>query len=202
MPYPVRADLAAYLQEQGMAPSPAPSDATLDRRLAAAVQGWERDSGWRPFLSTGVPETRAFHASYNGLVDLGGGLLSLASVALGTTAFALGTDLRAEAFGGDVATALTLLRGGAGPLAVTGVWGRVAEVPPDVFEAVLARAALSFVPTLLASVGGTGAVKKETAGPVTYEYDVSVASLNRGKAGALEAVYAGALEAWRRVAIV
>jgi len=155
--YPTAEHIEAFLKSNSTWPTDADKQA-MAQYIAGIVADacaaeWERIVGWKPFLSTGESETRRFYEiDSRGVLQLGAAQ-SIATVQIGTA-----TPLIADEsywLEPDNATTAGYISGlvlGDGwgyygatisrrsPIAITGVFGRVTEVPGDVFLALLKRA--------------------------------------------------------------
>jgi hypothetical protein len=121
----------------------------------AAVDEWETLTGWRPFLAGAEDEVRAFDATDStGWLDFEGGAVSVSSVSIATTVLTLGEQYWLTpgnaASQGRPFTGIqfspryqTLGWRRPGGISVTARWGYDAELPADVFQACLQRAAIN-----------------------------------------------------------
>jgi hypothetical protein len=151
-------ELEAFLQGAGLISAPRVSPETLldlEGALASAQEAFEARVNWRPFLQGGADSTRFFDAPKSRLLDLQGGLLSVASVTVSGVAQVVNSDyfLMPEnaSLRGLPSTYLEfsrLLVGGRRAVAVTGRWGRVSTLPEDARQAVLAKASVFLAPQL------------------------------------------------------
>lgn len=140
----------------------------LAAKLDAALEAWEQETGWVPFVSSGATETRFYDPpgpppSRGGfgirgggrLLSLDGGLLSLTSVVVNGQEYDPANQLRLKpdnaAARRKPVTRIEFSRPVLGPaqcVAVTGVWGYSREWPEDARQAVLDWAAHLCVPEL------------------------------------------------------
>lgn len=119
---------------------------------AAAIREFEERTGWYPFLADAeaADEERFFDATDGfGYLDLGAGLLELASAGVQGRDFVVGSDLWLRPSNAPAQRRpysqiqfVNSVQGGApfpqpNVIRITGLWGRVREVPPDVWYAVL-----------------------------------------------------------------
>ncbi|MBW3637061.1 MAG: hypothetical protein KY445_11470 [Armatimonadetes bacterium] len=164
--YPDAAAVEALIRSAGYWPTD-PTKQELARiqaeiGAAAARDEWERVTGWEPFLAGAAATARTFNATdHTGFLDFEGGALSVQSVAingqpaLGVTRYQpqpQNAVSRGQAFLGiQMARYNSALlntnftfNGNAefGRIEVVARWGRVAEVPGDVYQAILQKAAL------------------------------------------------------------
>lgn len=158
--YPKASDLTEFLTAGKLIESGQTFD--TEGAIDAAVADWERDTGWKPFLSTGDDEEREF------LVDPGrpdqylprlvsrrlflhAGLLDVTSVKSGT-----GEDLPSGTWalmprdGVTLQAPYTDIWVGAHvrSIVINGKWGFCEDLPEDVWRAVLGRAACLVLPQL------------------------------------------------------
>jgi hypothetical protein len=167
--YPTGQDMTRFFETLPVTVS---DDLDADALIADAVAEWETRTGWYPYLSTGQAQTRLFDPPREGRVlSLEGGLLSLSSLAIGvipdqtgsyqdgvgTAGTVLVNNLnfylapRNAAVRGQAFTEVEFLsrvRGVPQSVGVTGVWGRVPEVPDDVWRVILGYGAFLAVPEM------------------------------------------------------
>lgn len=156
--YPTDSDVAALA-----ASVPLPSGFTFTGMAAAAVAEWERATGYRPFLGSGMPETRTYDppgpnrrtlAGFSllgggRLLDLESGIYGLTSVSIGVgpsapgTVLTLGTDFWLDPLNADtIGVPWQRIRfraptfGLEGSVAVVGLFGYGALVPEDAWQAI------------------------------------------------------------------
>jgi hypothetical protein len=83
MAYPVADDLVAFAAASGLIDLLATDEAMLQDLLDAAVEDFEAQTGWTPFLSSGADSARTF-GNYPHALDknlyLPGGLTSITSI--------------------------------------------------------------------------------------------------------------------------
>ncbi len=160
--YPNGGDVVANIIGGGYYPSDTTQAAVTDSRAELAAQAvaaeFERRVGWEPFLAGATATERVFNATDgNGLLDLEGGLISTPTLNVGGTAYdstRFQTMPRNAISRGRAITSLQFCSGlyssssysFAPQIKVTGQWGRVATVPPDVWNACL-RLAMVLVMT-------------------------------------------------------
>src|SRR5512146_1155633 len=88
MAWPTSSDLLVYLRASGLVSSTLTSTEELldfSGAVSAAIDQWEDETGWSPFVSTGAVEYRRFLPPIGALLDLGGGLLTLSTLAVDCT---------------------------------------------------------------------------------------------------------------------
>lgn len=94
MGWPTSSDLQNYLKAGGlMALDPTATELLLDfsGALNAAVERWNDETRYWPFLSTGTDEARRFLPPTQMLLDLNGGLVALTSLMIDVTYTSSGT---------------------------------------------------------------------------------------------------------------
>jgi hypothetical protein len=164
--WPRPEDISGYFQWAGV--NLAFDDTLLVvRALDGAAREFERRTQYRPFLSDGLTETRLFDSAPNTYLDLRAGLLSVSSLTVNGQPYAQGTQfwlkpdnapaegkpftaidfsgLREFGYAQLYSPLTTLFFPGFGhqSVAVTGVWGYCLQLPPDVWQAVMVKAAAS-----------------------------------------------------------
>ncbi len=191
--------LVADLQELLTSASAFDASANLDLAdlLDQAVEEFESETGYTPFLNTNAAEsTRYFnapgpivrpHATLLGggrKLFLSAGVLSISLLAIDGVAKTAGLDYYDGVFqnNGPVTMIEFSDRVFSRPngISITGVWGYCSTLPKMAFNAVLARAAMKALPLLasrrrVTAEGETGLVKAIATGPVRTEYAVSAA---------------------------
>lgn len=181
--YPDHAALALYLQNecnsQGFNINPTTQD--LDTKLQAAIEQFENETGWKPFLQDQANVVRTFDppgargAATSSDQILGGGralvfgagLMALTSVVTGITtttpngtAQILNQDFRLLPSNASVegrpwilVQFMQIQYGPVQSVQVTGQWGRVANCPYSVRNAILRQAARLFLEDYVVSEG-------------------------------------------------
>lgn len=163
--YPTGADVEVLLRSASYWPTDATKQALAmlqaDIGAAAASEEWERLTGWAPFLADAVATERTFYQGIDlrGRLDFKGGAAQIESVNRNGQALSIGTqyrlfpenaDSRGEAvtalefgaYGYGNGLAFSGFSGAYSPLTITARWGRVKEVPGDVWQAIQQKAAL------------------------------------------------------------
>lgn len=149
--WPTSYEVLSFLAAAGFTVS---AEAGTDQVLAA-VDEWERLTGWQPFLGPtddGDPvlAVRAFDPpEWGDTLPLRGGLLSIEGVTVGVSPTSTGTVLAATGYQGEpvLGQPFTELRfrtgwhGGPGSVRIEGWWGYCSTLPHDAYDAVLKRAA-------------------------------------------------------------
>lgn len=164
--YPTDADLTEALQGLGTDPALLQTMASrISGAIAAAVEQWETSVAWHPYLADAEDSTRYFdpptRPSGGGRVPgtktlyLKGGLISLTSLTVSGTAFARDLDFYTRpdnaAVRGQAITEIDFLAplyGLPRTIAVTGRWGRVTQIPDDVWIAILDYAKSQVLPEI------------------------------------------------------
>lgn len=196
MAYPIADELAAWMVAQRLLAA-VPEDLTaLETALLAAIAGWEGDTYWTPFLAEAG--TRRFDGPQGYRLFPPVGILSLSSLTVGGTALTEDDDyvLMDPKLGRYAYQSIEFtgwVAGGRRLVVATGVFGCATELPADARLAILSKAAAG----ISTDSTSTGALKREKAGPVEYEYDVSGGAAT--KVSQLEATYAAAVKRYRRM---
>lgn len=173
--YPTANDLQSFLTKAGLYDANQSPD--LDAITKAAKTAWERLTCWRPFLSSGLDESRIFvlqpyrAAAYlprwaTTRLYLRSGLLSVTSITSDG-----GTLTQDEDWGFLPAAGAQMeppytdiwLRGVSSPITITGKWGYCDTLTDDVWQIVLQAAAQMAFPQIeLATTGGVQSVQTLT----------------------------------------
>lgn len=152
----------------------------FDGAVAAAAGEWESRTGFFPFVSSGVPETRVFDGQWDNAIRFSGGLVSLSEngVTINGAIYAptfyalkpnnapvMGRPYRSVKFGrlqegwlpvvnGPAEDGITYLGGAQRVIGITGMWGfcTAATLPPSVKNAVLCRAAALISPQIALAI--------------------------------------------------
>jgi hypothetical protein len=202
--YPIVADLDSYLRALGIL-----SDADLAAFLAnvdleglieAAVDAWEMDTGWIPFLRDSTPVSRRFdppgpnrrtvsRGGHNRL-DLAAGLLEVTAFVTGYSSTDAGTAAVLEddywlwpANAAIENRPWTLVEfaasswGGPQSIQITGYWGYSATIPGDAWQAILRQAGLLAYSEITLQL--TGGMVGWSEADVKEEYDLSPLELHR-----------------------
>lgn len=180
--YPVAADLQAALEEAQL--FDAGLAGSLELACEVAAETWEHECDWGPFLAKADETTRHFNVRASDVVRFEGGLVDVpSSVVCDGVALVEGETFwmepEAASEWGKPYTQMRFARRiqtGARGLVVTGFWGYCRELPPDVWNAVLSRAALELraplerriVVALVAAQESV--VKAKESGPLRVEY--------------------------------
>jgi hypothetical protein len=194
MPYPSAGDLEAFLLGRGIK-GDGETDALLYAdAVAAAATAWERDTHWTPFLA-GAEETRVFDGPEGRVLHLPVGVVSISDLTIGGYAYTVDSDYFLQhRFGGTGPYTAIEFGGyhtGARRLvSITGVFGYQIDLDAQVKQAILAKAAADFI-----GFEDSGAVSRYSAGPVTYQYDLTA---GRGRTDRLAAMYEEAVRRYRR----
>jgi hypothetical protein len=197
--YPTTEEFEVALTESGLMEF-APSD--LGGALQAAIATWERDTDWGPFLSSGDEEARRFTLIGGKMLFLKSGLVEAPSLftvdgrelVLNQTYWlepANHAPYTKVLFGLPV---WSLMQG----CVIIGKWGYCSEVPNDVWQAILNKAALNMSDqiqrkwneTKTAEINASGIVKAKESGPLRMEFQ----RVDGSKTLDLSATF----EAWKR----
>lgn len=160
--YPTAADIEAMMRSTGYWPTDETKQtlAGIQCQIAAdaAKDNWEHYTGWYPFLADTTATERVFdRIDHTGLLDLEGGAIEVVSAAFNGTTQNLGENytlfprnaiakkqaITALDFGNYRGNHSTLTSGySRNSIVVNAKWGRVTEVPGDVWQALQQLAAL------------------------------------------------------------
>lgn len=168
MPYPTSLELAEFCVDARLIEG-FPTDYTpYETAMAAAIAKWEKLTGWTPFLTPVMDESRVYREWQPALLDLKGGYVSITSVTFDDEATPatvhLDYDLKPD--GSTPTRFLRLWRLPSQKITVVGRPGYAESCPDDVRRALLAYGAAQ-VATLL---NGTGQVVEVRQGDVAYKY--------------------------------
>lgn len=201
MLYPTGSDLAAFLAPAGL-----DLDAfDLERLAAAGIAAFERATG-RTFLAADGTRTFDPPTAPGGVLDLRADLAELTSVSYAGTALTVPAQVRALPLAGPPYDRLQFQRfhgmpalpwwSQLGQISVTGLWGYGETLPGDVFEAMLAQAALQVhAQALHAATGGLKVWREKDRSE-----DYGGGSWDALRAG-WEDLVGAAVGAYRRVAV-
>lgn len=195
---PTSADVVAALASAGVTAT----EGDCDLALAAAIEQWEAESGYSPFVASDTATEGRLYVPSSGthtVISLGGGILptgtitlSLAGEALDSTAYILKPESASRT--GKPYTYLKLLtravEADSGALTLSGRWGYCADdaVPSLVISALVGKAALEVAEPLQSASarGGDGAVYTKV-GQGTVDLDLATSAAER----------MAALEGWK-----
>jgi len=187
--YPSEADVLALLTSAGMITEDTVTDLLrIPARLNGLIGQFEQDTGYAPFLATGVQETRKFRRdSPSQLWDMLGGIIP-GSITLvthtglfdefGTTTFTLEPEEWYTMVPYDPAPRkrpyeyLKLAhRGKIGVIAVTANWGYWTQLPAEVWQAILMGTAALIYPSIKNALDaqGGGPVQRVKRGELEVE---------------------------------
>lgn len=191
MPYPDAGELAAFMVQRGIVEADGIDLDSLALAVESASQAWERDTGWFPFLA-GESETRTFDGPEGRVMFLPVGLVSVSDLSVGGSAYTAGESyfLQHRVGSSGPYTAIEFggyLTGARRVIEITGVFGYTSELPADVKQAIMSKAASDVL-----DMAAAGPVVRETVGPVTYQYG------DKGRLDRLNKVYAEAVARYKR----
>ncbi len=175
--YPDAGDLTVLLDDMQQAIPAEP-----ERMVLAAIEEFERMTGWRPYLSDCAESVHYFDPPERWRqepLDLGGGFAEISEIrvrvgyARNGSALVEHRDYELLEYGGDSTSwwgIRFVVDPGNGPrsIKVTGKRGAVEEISEDAFEGILAGAAAR---SMRMTQTGPGPVHMERLGPRTVEYD-------------------------------
>lgn len=196
--WPTEMDLQVRLVQAGLLDNPATQAQrdTIDlaQALDRAVDWWERETGFKPFLAETIDST-LYYNSENGVTDLQGGYVSITSLSVNTQGKVSNQDYRAfpvnapqrqepftylnwgyvngifPQFSGTfpIFTGIEFPQPGqAGAVAVTGKRGYAQFLPEAAFRSVLDIAGVDLIPTL--EPLKLGAIISKREGDTQYDY--------------------------------
>lgn len=175
--------------------------------LNATVADFEQRTGWIPFLSDGESDTRTFDGTdADGMLQLGGGVISVSSITVQGSALTTGnywlrrSDSLKRRYPYDMIQFRSGVQAGAVSLypdyiVVTGVWGYCSEAPPDVWNAVLQKAAASTLYQLIDQPN----VAAQSEDGFSEEFDQVGPMTPFGRADRWEKEYAAVAQRYMRV---
>ncbi len=174
MPYPTGSDLSTYLIATGQITAAPASLLYYNDVMSAVALDWEKDTGWVPFLA-GASASRTFDGGEGYRLFLPVGIISLSALTIDGSAYTVDTDFYlAHQFKGGPYMAVDFpfyVGGDRRAIVITGVFGYQTTLDKAVERALLMRGGREIIDSQFS----TGELKKETVGPVSYEYDVSTA---------------------------
>lgn len=168
--WPTEDDLSDLIESCGVVDTTNAQFAKLNlaSKIEAAIEAFETQTKWTPFLADGTATTRSFDFPAGGYLTLDGGLVSITTVASGGQVLTAGQQYVPKpdnapqrkkpytsiALRGCPPPGYGISPGRHVTIDVTGVWGYAASVPADVFDAVLGYAAALCVPQIALQISG------------------------------------------------
>jgi hypothetical protein len=179
MAYPTGTDLAGYLIATGLVSEPDADTAHYNDVMAAVALDWEKDTGWIPFLTPDLGEEETEERTFDGAEGYrlfpSVGILTLDTLTISGTSYTVDEHFYlSHRFKGGPWMAIDFsfyVSGYRQSIVIAGTFGFQATLDKAVERALLMRGARE----VLDSAMTTGELRKETVGPVTYEYDTSAA---------------------------
>lgn len=182
--YPTADNLLTFLQSVGLFSNPPTTEQDgfdLDTAIGAAVDEWERRSGFKPFLADTAETTWSFESDLSACIDLQGGFVSISAVNLNSVARTINRDFRTMPrnaallkkpityllWNGYVRP-FPVITGQAAAVTVTGLRGYEILLTDEHFRGILKLAAISLLPEL-ATLKTDGVIKKRQ-GDTEYTY--------------------------------
>lgn len=166
--WPGKNELLALLESCGVVDTTSAQfgQLNLQAKIEAAIDTFEEQTQWTPFLADGNPTTRTYDFPAGGYLNLDGGLVTLTSVASGGQVLTAGLHYIVKpdnapqrkkpytsmALRGGLSVPLGTSYGYRRTVDVTGVWGFAASLPASVFDAVLGYAAALCVPQIALNI--------------------------------------------------
>ena len=210
--YPTPATVETLIRSAGYWPTDPTKEALAQIQtqigLEAARDEFERLTGWNPFVAGPVATERRFEATdHSGYLDFQGAAVEVTSVAVAGVVQSPGQfslqPINALSRGEPILGLQMGTRGAAtGSIAVVARWGRVAEIPGDVYQAILQKAALVVLTQVenlqsIASISEDGFSKAyDTVGIVTQK---DLAAGGMGGGGIWGANFEKIAARWKRV---
>lgn len=178
MSYPTYLDLKAFLKGRGIDICNDLSKADWQNAVSAAIEQWEYETGWDPFLANSVDETRIIDGPESSMIFPDFGIVSLTSLTIGTKLLSSTTEYwlqhRRPRSGPYMAIELAgYATGERRSVTLVGKFGYALTVPQDARDAILAKVAYDLYSTI---TGIEGEVRREKQGPVEYEYQTPTGS--------------------------
>ena len=208
MAYPTYADLQAFALTAGIITS---ADNALDYRhtIAAAIDKWERDTNYLPFIATS--QTRKYDVPQGQFLDLKGGLVSLTSLAINGDAYTedvqfyllpRNADVKGQPFTAiKFAFPLTNCNGlGVKTVSIVGTFGYSATMPDDVKQAILSLGAVMLAPSKSGSAGAVQAIKQDDV-EISYSSISTTSAEYSAQQLQLMALYDETVQRYKRLVI-
>lgn len=179
--YPTTSDLAQFLLEAKIISAiPDPLPESWEMHLGAAIESFETDTGWIPFLgNTGDNTTRSFDICGSRL-HLPVGLISLDNLLVRSDTLTEGEDFWLEdhrSYPPYRWIDFRLCHYGRRIVQITGVWGYTDTLPDDVRLAILSYAAMALANSLSGPGGEIVRVKQDD---VQYDFASASGGLSQG----------------------
>ena len=171
MSYPTGDDLHAFLVQAGMIKANASDSLDYSGYMDAAIQQWEQDSYYQPFLFSGSESQRTYDCPDGFFLDIQAGLMSASSVTLDGRVLVAGLDFDLFPYNapakGKPYTAVRFryfLKHYAffnADIKVTGNWGYCSTLPADVKQALLSLAASNLMGSTAFVTGFVNQIKQD-----------------------------------------
>lgn len=193
MAYPTVQELKDFLVAGQLVTDPTTSpESLLDyaNAIDEAIDAWETDTGYLPFVATGTPTTRVFDMPSSSTRDrtyiqFNSGAVSVSSVVVDGTTLTSGTDYfllpRNASVQRQPYQSVLLYRRNVPystpqSVSITADWGYTSTLQEDAFTAVMKRAVLSLMPQILTLRSGGGIKRARLDGVIEEEYDLSASN--------------------------
>lgn len=160
MAMPTGTELAAFLVARGIL-TEVPADVSdMDDIMLSVVAGWERDTGWKPFLSPAGELTRTYELQGN-LLFLECGLITVDTLEVDGNELTEGTDFWLQPANEDRKTRIlfnNLQSSQPSGIEINGHWGYTYDIDdcPDVTRALLSKGAAEYLRDIANTVVGKG----------------------------------------------
>lgn len=205
MPYPTYLDLQVFLDGRGLGCHNL-QEQDLKDAIAVAIEKWEDDTDWHPFLAVvgEEPEERIIDGPEGRMMFPNFGIVSLAGLGIDGNDYTLNTDfyLQHKITNGPYQAIETgfYVTGTRRAVTLSGVFGYTTTLPARAKTAILSSAAFALYPLI---TGLEGDIKREKQGPVEFEYQQASGESAgyQGKRGQLYRDYEEAVRYYKRATL-
>ncbi len=178
--YPLPADVEKLLLAAGV-PAEKIAELDLGNAVIVAVESWESDTGYHPFLASESDEAieLRFSPPRSATLELAAGFVTISEVREGNVTLIEGThyELRPSNANtrGEPTTELRFFYRARNDIFVSGIAGYNFSLTQRVFDAIARRAALHVAPELMDALASTaasagGEIKSKKSGDVEIQY--------------------------------
>lgn len=165
--YPTGSDLQAYLISSGCIEANSNESLDYDGFVNAAIEAWEKDSGYFPFLST-ESTTRTFNAPQGNTLDIGA-VVDIDAITISGVTQTLDTDFSLSPSNAiaknkpytQVIFRYPLFSSTPNCISITGAWGYCTELPSDVRLAILSHASMLALTNVSNATGNVTQIKQD-----------------------------------------
>lgn len=201
MAYPTWLDLKAFLRSRDLECSDL-TKSDYDRAVENAIEQWEFCTGWDPFISNSVDETRTIDGPEGSLIFPPFGIVALTSLTIGsllTVSTEYWLQHRRPDSGPYMAIELAgYATGERRSVVMVGKFGFAATCPAAVKEAILSHAAWGLYPTI---TGIQGDILREKQGPIEFEYAKPEGGMQSGVRGSFYKLFESVCQRYKRPSI-